>query len=357
MSFAPSSAVGTPQTTRLVEEIQQQYEENVRLEQKFMTISRGQDMLRLCEIPPELVKLDDLIYQPLNMLDYEKILDTEGFAWMTSTWQQMLAEAFPAMASWPWKKQMRVLINFCHWKRNIRQSAKVDSVEIFAGQGNLSREMLRAGWEGVAVDIRYSADHNVLTVRGLRLAINAVCETRKQGLVWFETPCSSLSSSANTVLEGAGRMTFMGDPDRSLACREGNHLMYVTLLLSMLGSLNDNRVVIEQPCSSCLFNIPIFECVMWRLSAVKAKTYGGSFGQSIVKPLQLWSNCTHIWGMQQRYPGHARGSGGCVDRDGDRYTGRHEDLQMSEEYTTAFGRAVAFHMMTPDIPPEAYSRT
>eukprot|EP00439_Symbiodinium_sp_Y106_P009256 s7120_g1.t1 len=250
-------------------------------------------MLRLCEIPPELVKLDDLIYQPLNMLDYEKILDTEGFAWMTSTWQQMLAEAFPAMASWPWKKQMRVLINFCHWKRNIRQSAKVDSVEIFAGQGNLSREMLRAGWEGVAVDIRYSADH----------------------------------------------------------------LMYVTLLLSMLGSLNDNRVVIEQPCSSCLFNIPIFECVMWRLSAVKAKTYGGSFGQSIVKPLQLWSNCTHIWGMQQRYPGHARGSGGCVDRDGDRYTGRHEDLQMSEEYTTAFGRAVAFHMMTPDIPPEAYSRT
>ena len=251
MSFAPSSAVGTPQTTRLVEEIQQQYEENVRLEQKFMTISRGQDMLRLCEIPPELVKLDDLIYQPLNMLDYEKILDTEGFAWMTSIWQQMLAEAFPAMASWPWKKQMRVLINFCHWKRNIRQGAKFDFVEIFAGQGNLSREMLRAGWEGVAVDIRYSADHNVLTVRGLRLAINAVCETRKQGLVWFATPCSPFVQRKYST--GRSRENdFMWDPDRSLACREGNHLMYVTLLLSMLGSLNDNRVVIEQPCSSCL---------------------------------------------------------------------------------------------------------
>ena len=124
--------------------------------------------------------------------------------------------------------------------------------------------------------------------------------------------------------------------------------MYVTLLLSMLGSLNDNRVVIEQPCSSCLFEIPVVNIVMVLIQAVKVKTYGGSFGMPIVKPLQLWSNSRHIWGMQQRYPVHARGSGGCVDRDGDRYTGRHEDLQMSEEYTREFGKAVAYHMMLPE---------
>ena len=33
------------------------------------------------------------------------------------------------------------------------------------------------GWEGVAVDIRYGSDHDVLSVRGLRSAINAVCQT------------------------------------------------------------------------------------------------------------------------------------------------------------------------------------
>ena len=41
MSSAASSAEGTPATRRLVEEMQQQFEANARLEKKFMTISRG----------------------------------------------------------------------------------------------------------------------------------------------------------------------------------------------------------------------------------------------------------------------------------------------------------------------------
>ena len=70
---------------------------------------------------------------------------------------------------------------------------------------------------------------------------------------------------------------WMGDPDRSLACRQGNHLMYVTLLLSMLGSLNDNRVVLEQPGSGCLFEIPIVNIVIRLIQAMKIKTYGFIF--------------------------------------------------------------------------------
>ena len=35
-----------------------------------------------------------------------------------------------------------------------------------------------------------------------------------------------------------------------------------------------------------------------------------------------------------------------MNRDDDgKFTGRQEDLQMSEEYTVEFGRAVEFHMM------------
>ena len=72
----------------------------------------------------------------------------------------------------------------------------------------------------------------------------------------------------------------MGDEHRSVAARQGNEFMYVTLLLSVLGSLNGNRWVIEQPCSSCLFQIPIASHVMQLLQAMKAKNLWWSLRQN-----------------------------------------------------------------------------
>ena len=60
------------------------------------------------------------------MPNYDEFLDDINLA-------TDVVRSFPIMASWPWKKQMRFLINFCHWKRNIRQSARFHFVEIFAG--------------------------------------------------------------------------------------------------------------------------------------------------------------------------------------------------------------------------------
>ena len=206
-----SAAEGTPESRRLLEDIQNMVQANILLERKFCAISTDQALLCLCEILSSLLEfsaeyegcLDDLGSMP----NYEHTLEQWGFSWMTSIWQQMLAESFPMMASWPWKKQMQFLVCYSHWKRNIRQSARFHFVEIFAGQGNLSRELLRAGWEGVAVDIRYGPDHDVCHVRGFRMAINAVCETRNQGLGGLELHALPSSSFANTVLEGTSPMT------------------------------------------------------------------------------------------------------------------------------------------------------
>ena len=91
------------------------------------------------------------------------------------------------------------------------------------GAGNLSRELLRAGWEGVAVDIRYGPDHDVCHVRGFRMAINAVCETRNQGLVWFGTPCSSFvqlckySTGRNITMTGWEMNTDRWQPDKAMS--------------------------------------------------------------------------------------------------------------------------------------------
>jgi len=331
-----------------MEEIEKMFEENILVEKKFLVISKGQHH-GLCEIPISLQefraeyegRLGDLHSMP----NYEEILDTWGFSWMTSIWQVMLAETFPIMASWPWKKQMQFLICFSRWKRNIRQRARFHFVEIFSGQGNLSRELLRAGWEGVVVDIRYGSDHDVLSVRGLRMAINAVCETHNQGLVWFGTPCSSFVKICKYSTGRDIANDWMGNEYQSVAARAGNQVMYVTMLLTMLASLNDNRWVIEQPCSSVLFHIPIVSHVMQLTQAFQVKTYGGAFGQPTLKPLQLWSNCMHINALSREFPDYATGNGGCVDRDGDKFTGRPEDLQMSEEYTPEFGRAVESYMM------------
>ena len=139
----------------------------------------------------------------------------------------------------------------------------------------------------------------------------------------------------------------MGDESHSLACQEGNQLMYVTLLLAILGSLNGNQVVIAQS-SSCFSVIPLVDFVMTRLllsRTLGVKTYGGAFGLNTPKPMQLASNNRRILAMAREFPSHTLGQGGCVDRDGPRYTGRLEDLQMSEEYTREFARAVVGCMM------------
>ena len=92
-------------------------------------------MLYLCEIPSSswndfMNKRQDEI---VDMPSWEERLHEQGFSWMTAIWQQILAATFPSMASWPWKAQMKFLINFCHYQRRVRQSAKYHFVEFFAG--------------------------------------------------------------------------------------------------------------------------------------------------------------------------------------------------------------------------------
>ena len=224
-----SAAEGTPESKRLLEDIQNMVQANILLERKFCAISRDQALLCLCEIPSSLLEfsaeyegcLDDLGSMP----NYEHTLEQWGFSWMTSIWQQMLAESFPMMAFVAMEEADAIPRLLFSLKRNIRQSARFHFVEIFAGQGNLSRELLRAGWEGVAVDIRYGPDHNVCHVRGFRMAINAVCETCNQGLVWFGTPCSSFVQLCKYSTGRNITNDWMGDEHRSLAARQGNEFM------------------------------------------------------------------------------------------------------------------------------------
>ena len=105
------------QPAAIEEEIQAMQRANIRLEKKFLKISRGQDMLYLCEIPSSSWNdfMNERQDESVDMPSWEESLHEQGFSYMTIIWQQMLAETFPSMASWPWKAQMKFLINFCHY--------------------------------------------------------------------------------------------------------------------------------------------------------------------------------------------------------------------------------------------------
>ena len=77
-----SAAEGTPESRRLLEDIQNMVQANILLERKFCAISRDQALLCLCEIPSSLLEfsaeyegcLDDLGSMP----NYEHTLEQWG---------------------------------------------------------------------------------------------------------------------------------------------------------------------------------------------------------------------------------------------------------------------------------------
>ena len=86
------------QPAAIEEEIQAMQRANIRLEKKFLKISRGQDMLYLCEIPSSSWNdfMNERQDESVDMPSWEESLHEQGFSWMTAIWQQMLAETFPA---------------------------------------------------------------------------------------------------------------------------------------------------------------------------------------------------------------------------------------------------------------------
>ena len=107
----------------------------------------------------------------------------------------MLIKVFPEMQGWRLVDMLTALV-LCCWKTRAEtaRESQFDFVEYFAGHGNLSREFIKHGWFGMAMDILYSEEHHDLAKpSGLQLALEGIFSCEMHALNWMATKCSSFA--------------------------------------------------------------------------------------------------------------------------------------------------------------------
>ena len=138
------------------------------------------------------------------------------------TWQKMLSRAFPELGGIRLDKALQKLVVRC-WvlRASLDPIALHDFVEFCAGQGNLKAESLKLQLYGVALDIRYSKDYNMITRVGLRIMIDCISEAKPGALNWWGTQCSSFVAMSKNHRRRSDENGFRGN-EKYAFVRNGN---------------------------------------------------------------------------------------------------------------------------------------
>lgn len=258
-------------------------------------------------------------------------------------WPVILGRSFAQLAGLT-LTAMLVAIVLRTFQNRGKNAPKFDFVEIFAGVGHLSREMIRAGYKGCAFDINFDpTTQDALQACGLKLFVEAVGLVKRNGLAWLGTQCSSFvilcRHQAQRALDNFFLGPGCGGEDSPIFVQVGNGLMEVSSLLFFLCYLLEVWVVLEQPMTSCMPECPSMKGVLFYTQSARYVTYMGHYGGPSCKPLQLHSTWPAIAGLVCPRP--AGGGEALVTRHGDQFTGNKTLLVQSQAYTPEFGRKVA----------------
>ena len=104
-------------------------------------------------------------------------------------WPKILALAYPFLNGKCLSECLVLLV--LRGRRNQMKHGAHDFGEIFAGCANLTKEMIRGGYCGSAIDMIYDQSQNVLVGKGLRLVLDSISCIKYGGLLWLATKCSS----------------------------------------------------------------------------------------------------------------------------------------------------------------------
>ena len=214
----------------------------------------------------------------------------------------------------------------------------LDYVEVFAGRANLSREFHRAGYEGASFDVLFSEQHNMLSVRGVRLVLDAVTSLKRGGMLWIATVCSSFVVLCRAQSQRNEGNSYLGDLQRRFV-REGNSLAEASSLLFLVAFLLEIYVALENPQSSVIDKCPSLCGCFAFVKPWCFTTYMGAFFGRSVKPLYVWTTLESLSALEVGRPSNIADDE-LVVRNGSQFTGRKDLLQDSEIYTPQFGRAV-----------------
>ena len=168
------------------------------------------------------------------------------------SWQRKLNSAFPELGAAKLDQALQKLVVRC-WslRASIDPSALHDFVEFCAGQGNLTAECLKLRMYGLALDILYKEDHNMITRAGLQVMLDSISESKPGALNWWGTRCSSFVGMSRYHHSRSEENGFWGSSNYAFV-RVGNMSQGVTALTVTFSYFCGCSPAFEQPTSSCM---------------------------------------------------------------------------------------------------------
>ena len=255
-----------------------------------------------------------------------------------SLWPMLLSLSHPDLEDNLSDMLLKIVMRGC---RNQFTSAVDDFVEFFSGRGNLTKEMLIAGFRGSGFDVCNDASHNVLQPEGLKLFLLSLCSLKKRALVWLGTQCSSFVVLCRAQSQRYEENSFLGRGDAQFV-QEGNLLADISALIYLLSWFLGLHVVLEQPSTSVMFQCPSLKGVLEFTSSYRISTYMGMFNGPTQKPLTLMSTWTAMQDLRCGRPQMDFSESLVIRHDGShQFTGRKDSLLESQCYTRLFGQVVA----------------
>ena len=284
-------------------------------------------------------EVEDLRARIFQFIQFDKLRGGH----VETVWQSMLAGAYPCLRDLPLVDQLTHIIARA-WVNRERWRSSVDPqlfqfCEFCAGWGNLSKKLLQANLFGASYDIIFSQMHDMLSFPGLRLHCDSWTASLERSLHWIGTPCSSFVHMCCSVSRRAAENQWRGDTSRNFVC-VGNALSEVTALMLLISTFITCFPVLEQPASSCLPRLSSVCNVLCFCGFVQTTTYLGAFNGPTVKQLQLWHLPGTFESLARPKPDPCLFSSTLVDRSETGYTGKKDELALSERYTPEFGEAV-----------------
>ena len=165
----------------------------------------------------------------------------------------------------------------------------IQCVDGFSGAGGITKEYERYGANVASFDIARDNDmQNLLTKNGFYFILSLVLRIERWGSMPNGFPCSNFVYMSSNIHKRTKKKP-LGNLDNQLV-RQCNIMAENWSIVLTIAHLRDVLVVLEQPGSSRLFDLPFFATFLKRFKWHRIWTWMTEFNCIIPKPTCLWAN-------------------------------------------------------------------
>ena len=260
-----------------------------------------------------------------------------------------------ALAQWPHLSQkpeevlclstLQELLRECFGPSGEPAARDLDFLETFSGDGAVTRGLRLMGFRGAAMDLRVSANHDLMSRVGFLTTLKLLARVRPGGFFWAAPPCSSWVF-LNMGTSGRRDYRVAGNWQANPKIRCQNALCARVAALCYLASARHVHWAVEQPNSSLMFGYLPWSLVAEGLRPRQVRTHMGAFGGNTAKLTLLVGTAPFLGELQRSLTpaDHARIDElevrTAVKEAGGGVRGSGHDLKATQSYPVQFGVAV-----------------